>query len=562
MSAAATSRLVPELENRAGYLMALRGEKWDGYKPAEHGPLWNRERLPRRYGAWGAHIIESIMNRTYSAFGCPEWCHMSLYEFRQLTGLSARRIRQHLDALIGLGLDVRPISRHPDDPWKFKAHPENFEKAPLLMPEVHKVQKRKPRTANVAAPAAIAALQHQGSPYVADCEPHAIEPAFTDNTQYPTTFGSEACFMPAGDSEGVKPVSMKDTSTLKPVSLLVGPSGASRPGAPPSEGIKNGKGEVNPVSLDAAPGLQLASLVGQSASEIGKRVTGETATAGRPRETFCPWNWDCPHLINGLKLDKPLTLLSLNPKPVGPSMNFDKLKNPAPSSSSAIRGTTTTTEPSLNTNGPDLTPIDNAARQVCNPDSRFARQLFDLCRAQAPDCTVAEVVYFVEEKIAIKRGWAVVNWPGFLMTAVPLHFVGKTLERFRTTQAAPKRMPRENAPASQMDDVRAHLERNAAALPVGYEEIAAKLHDLARDDGDLEALEQRLTELEEKMIATARARQSEEEVLESRRAVDRQLLPYRGKMTPDQLSMLEKQYMEGDLLEKAGLPRLSLFYMH
>ena len=34
--AAATSRLVPELENRAGYLMALRDEKWDGYKPADH----------------------------------------------------------------------------------------------------------------------------------------------------------------------------------------------------------------------------------------------------------------------------------------------------------------------------------------------------------------------------------------------------------------------------------------------------------------------------------------------------------------------------------------------
>ena len=35
----------------------------------------------------------------------------------------------------------------------------------------------------------------------------------------------------------------------------------------------------------------------------------------------------------------------------------------------------------------------------------------------------------------------------------------------------------------------------------------------------------------------------------------------RGKMTADQLAMLEKQYLDRNLLEKAGLPRLSLFYM-
>jgi hypothetical protein len=32
-------------------------------------------------------------------------------------------------------------------------------------------------------------------------------------------------------------------------------------------------------------------------------------------------------------------------------------------------------------------------------------------------------------------------------------------------------------------------------------------------------------------------------------------------MTAEQLTMLEKQYHERHLLEKAGLPRLSLFYM-
>ncbi|HEV2447660.1 MAG TPA: hypothetical protein VGS58_17135 [Candidatus Sulfopaludibacter sp.] len=124
---------------------------------------------------------------------------------------------------------------------------------------------------------------------------------------------------------------------------------------------------------------------------------------------------------------------------------------------------------------------------------------------------------------------------------------------------------RETAPPFSLEELRAYLERNAAALPAGCEEIAASLRKLAAEAeqhyADLESLEQRLTVLEEKMIAAARSRQTEEQALESRRQLDRQLRPYRGKMTADQLTMLEKQYLERHLLESAGLPRLSLFYM-
>jgi len=45
----------------------------------------------------------------------------------------------------------------------------------------------------------------------------------------------------------------------------------------------------------------------------------------------------------------------------------------------------------------------------------------------------------------------------------------------------------------------------------------------------------------------------------ARQELDRQLRPYRGKMTAEQLAMSERQYLERNLLEKAGLPRLSLF---
>jgi hypothetical protein len=126
--------------------------------------------------------------------------------------------------------------------------------------------------------------------------------------------------------------------------------------------------------------------------------------------------------------------------------------------------------------------------------------------------------------------------------------------------------PRRQAVAPfSLDELRAYLAANAAALPPEYGEITDSLQKLASDAeqhySELEALEQRLTVLEEKMIAIARARQSENDLLAARRELDRQLRPYRGKMTAEQLSMLEKQYLERNLLEKAGLPRLSLFYL-
>jgi len=132
---------------------------------------------------------------------------------------------------------------------------------------------------------------------------------------------------------------------------------------------------------------------------------------------------------------------------------------------------------------------------------------------------------------------------------------------------AQPRARREAAPPFDQDALRTYLGENSTAVGSveGYAEIAATLARLAEESDqhytDLEALEQRLTVLEEKMVAIARTRQSDEDLLAARREMDRQLRPYRGKMTADQLSMLEKQYLERALLERAVLPRLSLFYM-
>ena len=126
------------------------------------------------------------------------------------------------------------------------------------------------------------------------------------------------------------------------------------------------------------------------------------------------------------------------------------------------------------------------------------------------------------------------------------------------------RARKETPPPFAVEDVRAFLDRNAAALrKAGQADLADSLAALDLDAlyGDLEQLEQRLTAIEEKMIARLRSSASEEALFEARRSLDAQLRPYRSKMTADQLAMLEKQFLERKLLEESGLPRLSLFYL-
>lgn len=133
--------------------------------------------------------------------------------------------------------------------------------------------------------------------------------------------------------------------------------------------------------------------------------------------------------------------------------------------------------------------------------------------------------------------------------------------------APPTASRKEPAAPFSLEELRDYLRKNAAEIrkQPGFEEIAAAVERLAAETEtlyrDLEDLERRLTALEDKMVAIARTRQSEEDLLRARRELDRQLRPYRGKLTAEQLAMLEKQYLERQLLESAGLPRLSLFYL-
>jgi hypothetical protein len=91
-------------------------------------------------------------------------------------------------------------------------------------------------------------------------------------------------------------------------------------------------------------------------------------------------------------------------------------------------------------------------------------------------------------------------------------------------------------------------------------EIASQMESVSTSP-KLEDLERRLTVLEEKLFAALLAGTPDDEVITVRSEADRELAPYRRTMPAAQIDQLQKQYIHKRLLEKYGLPRLSLFYM-
>ncbi len=117
--------------------------------------------------------------------------------------------------------------------------------------------------------------------------------------------------------------------------------------------------------------------------------------------------------------------------------------------------------------------------------------------------------------------------------------------------------------ASRSDQVRLYLRKNAEALrQAACHDETAQMEDMAAGPlDDEEDVEWRLGILEQGIVEKLRSRQSEKNALATRMSLECQLRPYRGNMTADQLAMLESQYLARDLLEKAKIPWLSLFYL-
>ncbi len=143
------------------------------------------------------------------------------------------------------------------------------------------------------------------------------------------------------------------------------------------------------------------------------------------------------------------------------------------------------------------------------------------------------------------------------------------LENAQRTPAEPKRAQASHEAPFTAQQLRTHLEVAAGTLRIkpenGFQEIASSLEGLANESeryvDKLEDLERRLTALEDKMVAVGRILQTDNDLYTIREALERDLRPYRGKMTAEQLTMLERRYLDAAILERASLPRLSLFYL-
>lgn len=108
--------------------------------------------------------------------------------------------------------------------------------------------------------------------------------------------------------------------------------------------------------------------------------------------------------------------------------------------------------------------------------------------------------------------------------------------------------------------------KSGPAVMLVAEECAVTLTDLASTLATamnlrLEDLERRLTVMEEKLIAALTMTASENELFTLRTEADREIAPYRSKMPGPQIEQLQKQFIHKRLLEKAKIPRLSLFYL-
>jgi hypothetical protein len=110
-----------------------------------------------------------------------------------------------------------------------------------------------------------------------------------------------------------------------------------------------------------------------------------------------------------------------------------------------------------------------------------------------------------------------------------------------------------------------HLQLPVTAQTVA-QETASTLRTLAASLSQglslsMEDLERRLTVAEEKIFAALLAATPDDILLAVRTEADRDLTPYRRKMSAPQIEQLHKQYVHKRVLEQYHVPRLSLFYM-
>ncbi|MBL8241809.1 MAG: hypothetical protein JNM66_30575 [Bryobacterales bacterium] len=114
--------------------------------------------------------------------------------------------------------------------------------------------------------------------------------------------------------------------------------------------------------------------------------------------------------------------------------------------------------------------------------------------------------------------------------------------------------------------LRTELESRVPELAArGYNSQAAAVQAIVSNfeahHADLEELERQLSAIEERILAQARAAQTEAELAEARRELETELRPHRSRLSAAELSMLEKSFLDRRLFDRLGVRRLSLFFL-
>jgi hypothetical protein len=139
------------------------------------------------------------------------------------------------------------------------------------------------------------------------------------------------------------------------------------------------------------------------------------------------------------------------------------------------------------------------------------------------------------------------------------------------TGAAPAKREQQES-GFETDRVATYLERNATAFESAANSgdtisaTATRLRELATTMRSpqplaLDDLDRTLTVLEDKLFTTLETSATEQQLVDLKTQADRELAPYRSRMSVAQLRQVQQQFLHKRLLELYNLPRLSLFYM-
>lgn len=118
---------------------------------------------------------------------------------------------------------------------------------------------------------------------------------------------------------------------------------------------------------------------------------------------------------------------------------------------------------------------------------------------------------------------------------------------------------RKNSEALSAAKVPANTRELANECSRTLESLASQIHDVALPK--LEDLERHLTVMEDKLLASLLTAVPDADLIAVRAEAERDIAPYRQKLSGAQIEQLHRQYVNKRLLERAKLPRLSLFYM-